>query len=76
MTDFYNLVPTAPNGRYDNIERNYSTADVEKLRGSVQIRHTLAEMGANRLWVLLQSEDYVHSLGALSGNQAMQMVRS
>ncbi len=76
MTDFYNMVPTAPNGRFDNIARNYSTADVEKLRGSVQIRHTLAEMGANRLWELLQTEDYVHSLGALSGNQAMQMVRA
>ena len=76
MTDFYNMVPTAPNGRFDKIERNYTPADVEQLRGSVQIRHTLAEMGANRLWELLQTEDYVHSLGALSGNQAMQMVRA
>lgn len=76
MTDFYNLVPNAPAGRFDNISRTYSVEDVERLRGSLQITHSLAEHGANRLWQLLHSEDYVHSLGALSGNQAMQMVRA
>src|SRR6218665_3504561 len=76
MTDFYNLVPGAPQGRFDGIERPYSPEDVLKLRGSVQIRQTLAEMGANRLWTLIHEEDFVNALGALSGNQAMQMVRA
>ena len=76
MTDFYNLVPSAPEGRFDGIERPYTPADVKRLRGSVQIRHTLAEMGANRLWQLIHEEDFVNALGALSGNQAMQMVRA
>ena len=76
MTDFYNLVPGAPAGRFDNITRAYTTEDVERLRGSLRITHSLAEHGSNRLWELLHSEDYVHSLGALSGNQAMQMVRA
>jgi len=76
MTDFYNLVPTAPEGRYDGVKRPYSVEDVQRLRGSVDIKHTLAEMGANRLWKLVQEEDFVNALGALSGNQAMQMVRA
>ncbi len=76
MTDFYNLVPSAPEGRYDGIERPYTPDEVRRLRGSVDIKHTLAEMGANRLWQLIHTEDYVNSLGALSGNQAMQMVRA
>ncbi|MBP1853200.1 isocitrate lyase [Rhizobium halophytocola] len=76
MTEFDNLIPNAPAGRYGGIERPYDAAEVKRLRGSIQIRHTLAEMGANRLWQLLQSEDYVNALGALSGNQAMQMVRA
>ena len=66
MTDFYNLVPSAPEGRFDGIERPYSPDDVKRLRGSVQIRHTLAEMGANRLWKLIHEEDFVNALGALS----------
>ncbi|MEG9862301.1 MAG: isocitrate lyase [Parvularculales bacterium] len=73
---FYDLIPNAPKGRFDNVERPYTPADVEKLRGSVTIDYTLATRGAKRLWELLQTEDYVHSLGALSGNQAMQMVRA
>jgi isocitrate lyase len=76
VTDFYNLVPSAPEGRFDGIERNYSPEDVKRLRGSVQVRHTLAEMGANRLWKLIHEDDFVNALGALSGNQAMQMVRA
>ncbi|MCQ0988902.1 isocitrate lyase [Jiella marina] len=76
MTDFYNLVPSAPEGRYDNIERSYSVEDVQRLRGSVQIKYTLAENGANRLWQLIHSEDFVNSLGAMTGNQAMQQVRA
>ncbi len=76
MTDFYNLVPGAPEGRYDSIKRPYIVEDVQRLRGSIDIKDTLAEMGANRLWKLVNEEDYVNSLGALSGNQAMQMVRA
>ncbi|MDK4733744.1 isocitrate lyase [Rhizobium sp. CNPSo 3490] len=76
MTDFYKLVRNAPAGRFDGIERPYSTADVERLRGSVALSHTLAEMGADRLWQLIHQEDFVNALGALSGNQAMQMVRA
>jgi isocitrate lyase len=63
-------------GRFDGIKRDYSMADVEKLSGSVKIEHSLARNGANKLWSLLDSEDYVHSLGAMTGNQAMQMVRA
>ena len=76
MTSFYDLVPGAKSGRFDGIERNYSPEDVQKLRGSVQIQHTLAERGAVKLWDLLRSESYINALGALSGNQAMQMVRA
>ncbi|MBU1325397.1 MAG: isocitrate lyase [Alphaproteobacteria bacterium] len=75
MTDFTDLVP-APKGRFDGIERPYSAEDVLRLRGSVPITHTLAERGANRLWELLHTEDYVNALGAVTGNQAMQMVRA
>ena len=76
MTDFYNLIPSAPAGRFDGIERPYSPDDVERLRGSVQIRYTLAENGANRLWQLIHREDFVNALGAVTGNQAMQQVRA
>ena len=73
---FYDLVPGAPKARFENIRRHYTPADVERLRGSVRVSHTLAERGANRLWEFLQTEDYVKSLGAMTGNQAMQMVRA
>lgn len=62
--------------RWQGIERPYRAAEVARLRGSVQIEYTLAKLGAERLWHLLQTEDYVHALGALSGNQAMQMVKA
>ena len=62
--------------RWDGIRRDYSPADVMKLRGSVRIQHTLAELGAERLWQLLHEEDYVAALGALTGNQALQMVKA
>ncbi|MBN9243644.1 MAG: isocitrate lyase [Mesorhizobium sp.] len=76
MTDFYNLVPSAAEGRFDGIDRPYTTEDVKRLRGSVQVRQTLAENGANRLWKLLHEEDFVNALGAMTGNQAMQQVRA
>lgn len=72
---FNSLIPGAPAGRFDGIQRNYTLEDVVKLRGSVQISYTLAEIGANQLWHLLHHEDYINALGAVTGNQAMQMVR-
>ena len=54
--------------RFAGIKRDYSPADVAKLSGSFRIRHTLAEMGAARLWHLLKTEPYVNTLGALTGN--------
>ena len=74
-TTFDDLIP-APAGRFDGITRPYTADDVVKLRGSVPIEHTLARRGALKLWELLRTEDYVHSLGAMTGNQAMQMVRA
>lgn len=75
MTSFADLVPS-PAGRFDGVERPYAPEDVLRLRGSVPITHTLAERGANRLWELLHSEPYINALGAVTGNQAMQMVRA
>ncbi len=62
--------------RWEGIVRRYTRADVERLRGSVRIEHTLAQIGANRLWELLHTEPYVHALGALTGGQAVQMVKA
>ncbi|MFL5348748.1 MAG: isocitrate lyase [Hyalangium sp.] len=62
--------------RFEGITRNYTEKDVEKLRGSIRISYTLAEMGARRLWELLNTEEFVAALGALTGNQAVQMVRA
>jgi len=75
MSDF-GLVVAAPDGRFDGIERPYSVEDVLKLRGSIPIEHTLARRGALKLWELLSQDEPVRALGALSGNQAMQMVRA
>jgi isocitrate lyase len=63
-------------GRFEGIVRPYGDADVKKLRGSIRIEYTLADLGARRLWQLLHSEAYVAALGALTGNQAMQQVRA
>ena len=65
-----------PRNRWAGIKRPYTDADVDRLRGSVKIEHTLARMGAERLWQLLQTEGHIHALGALTGNQAMQQVRA
>ncbi len=62
------------NARWRNIQRTYTASEVVRLRGSIQIQHTLAEMGAARLWKLLETEPFVRSLGALSGNQAVEIV--
>jgi len=66
----------APTGRFDGILRPYDAAAVDRLRPSVRIAHTLAELGAARLWDLLGDRDYVPALGALTGNQAVQQVRA
>ncbi|RVX40270.1 isocitrate lyase [Nonomuraea polychroma] len=62
--------------RWAGVERTYSAEDVVRLRGSVQEEHTLARLGAERLWDLLHTEDYVNALGALTGNQAVQQVKA
>jgi isocitrate lyase len=62
--------------RWKGIVRDYTSEDVERLRGSVQIEYTLARLGAERLWTLMHSQDYVHALGALTGNQAVQQVKA
>src|SRR5215212_3097283 len=62
--------------RWVGIERPYTSEDVERLRGTVHVEHTLARLGAERLWELLRTEDYVPTLGALTGGQAVQMVKA
>ena len=66
----------ATDTRWRGIERPYGADEVLRLRGTVEIEHTLARLGAERLWQLLHSEDYVPALGALTGNQAVQQVRA
>jgi isocitrate lyase len=66
----------ATNPRWKGIRRSYSAADVIRLRGSMAIEHTLARRGADTLWSLLHTEPFVNSLGALTGNQAMQQVKA
>jgi len=75
MTRFDELVP-APPGRFAGIERPYSAEDVLRLRGSIPVEHSLARRGALKLWELLKREEPVRALGAVTGNQAMQMVRA
>src|SRR5476651_85498 len=64
------------NARWHGIKRDYSANEVRRLSGSVRIAHTLAERGANKLWQLLHSEPYLPTLGALTGNQALQQVKA
>ena len=64
------------NPRWKGVVRNYTAEDVVRLRGSVQIEHTLARRGADKLWDLVNNEPYVNALGALTGNQAMQQVKA
>jgi isocitrate lyase len=66
----------ASDPRWRAIDRTYTAEDVLRLRGSVQEEHTLARLGAERLWTLLQQEDFVSSLGAITGNQAVQQVKA
>src|SRR5438309_4641010 len=77
LIDDETTAPAAISGdRWAGIERPYTSADVDRRRPSVQIEHTLADVGARRLWDLLTSREYVPALGALSGSQAVQMVRA
>ncbi len=64
------------NPRWAGVERPYSAADVIRLRGSFQVEYTIAKRGAEKLWHLLHTEEYVPALGALTGNQAVQMVKA
>jgi isocitrate lyase len=66
----------AEDRRWQGIKRGYSAEEVVRLRGSVVAEHTLARRGAEKLWTLLQTEPFVNSLGALTGNQAMQQVKA
>jgi len=62
--------------RWNGIERLYSEEDVERLRGTIRVEHSLGRLGAERLWQLLQDDDYVAALGAMTGGQAVQMVKA
>lgn len=75
MASFDEFVP-APPGRFTGVSRPYAPEDVLRLRGSIPIEHSLARRGALKLWELLHQDDPVRALGAISGNQAMQMVRA
>jgi isocitrate lyase len=76
MTESFEQLTQAAPGRFDGLVRDYGLDDVRRLSGSVRIEHTLARLGAERLWRLLREEDYLNALGAVTGNQAMQMVRA
>src|ERR1700720_1505214 len=62
--------------RFDGIQRDYAQSDVERLSGSLRIEYTLARLGAERLWTLLHERPFVRTLGALTGNQALQQVKA
>jgi isocitrate lyase len=64
------------NPRWKGLSRSYTADDVVRLRGSVVEEHTIARRGAEKLWQLVTTEDYVHALGALTGNQAVQQVKA
>ena len=66
----------ANNPRWAGIERPYSAADVVKLRGSLRADHTFAKVGSERLWSMIKSDDFVRALGAMTGGQAVQMVKA
>jgi len=66
----------AENPRWKSVRRPYTAEDVVRLRGSLQIEHTLARRGAEKLWGLVKTEPFVNALGALTGNQAMQQVKA
>ena len=76
MTDAFESHTQSHAGRFAHVTRDYDLADVIKLSGSVPIEYSLARRGADKLWTLLHSEDYMNTLGAMTGNQAMQQIRA
>jgi len=76
MTKEFEALTKSRGGRFAHVKRDYSMAEVKKLSGSVAVEYSLARRGADKLWTLLHTEDYVHTLGAMTGNQAMQQVRA
>ena len=70
------LADWATSPRWRGIERPYTAEDVERLRGPVRVEHTLAQLGAERLWHLLESDEHVAALGAMTGGQAVQMAKA
>ncbi len=70
------MTSTTGSRRHDGIKRDYTTKDINRLAGSVHIEHTLARLGAARLWKLLEERPFVRSLGAMTGNQAVQQVKA
>ena len=76
MNDQFEHLTQAASGRFATVERNYNLDQVNALAGSMRMEYSLARRGADRLWELLGHEPYVNALGAVTGNQAMQMVRA
>jgi len=62
--------------RFSGVVRNFTQQDVDRLRGTLKIQHTIAEVGANKLWQMMEKQPYVHALGAMTGNQAVQQVKA
>ena len=76
MAQSFETITKTRKNRFKNKKRDYSIDDVKKLSGSLKIEYSLAHRGAEKLWELLNTEDYVNTLGAMTGNQAMQQVRA
>ena len=76
MAESFETITKSRKNRFKNKKRDYSIGDVKKLSGSLKIEYSLAHRGAEKLWELLNTEDYVNTLGAMTGNQAMQQVRA
>jgi len=72
----FETLTKAPAGRFSNVKRDYTIDDVKALSGSIKVEHSLARITAEKMWSLLHSEDYVNTLGAMTGNQAMQQIRA
>ena len=75
VNKFAHIVRTFPN-RFDNVSRTYTVSDVRRLSSSLRIDYTLAHKGATHLWSMLKEKPHIKSLGAVTGNQAVQMVRA
>src|ERR1700737_6268 len=76
MSNGFSSATTWDSPRWDGIIRTYDAKDVARLRGTVRVEHSLARAGADKLWRLLRQEKYVPALGALTGNQAVEMAQA